>query len=251
MNFVLVIILFLLMIYIDKKRGIKLFLSIIFNFCILMIVFYLIALGINPIICSLIGCLVISYIILYFVNEKNNKTISSMKSIIIVLVILAVLIYGVTYISRIAGFGYESYEEINMFSYDVRIDFSEIAVSMILISLIGATVDTAIAISSALFEVYDNNKKLSKKELFLSGMNIGRDVLCTTSNTLLFAFLGDFMTLIIWFSKGNYSLLDIVNAKTFVAEIIRILFSAIGCIIVIPISAYISARNVDKVYIDE
>jgi uncharacterized membrane protein len=251
MNLVLVIILFLLMIYIDKKRGIKLFLSIIFNFLILMIIFYLIALGINPIICSLIGCLLISYIILYFVNEKNNKTISSMKSIIIVLVILAVLIYGVTYISRIAGFGYESYEEINMFSYDVHIDFSEIAVSMILISLIGATVDTAIAISSALFEVYDNNKNLSKKELFLSGMNIGRDVLCTTSNTLLFAFLGDFMTLIIWFSKGNYSFLDIVNAKTFVAEIIRILFSAIGCIIVIPVSAYITSRNVDKVYIDE
>jgi len=251
MNLVLVIILFLLMIYIDKKRGIKLFISIIFNFLILMIIFYLIALGINPIICSLIGCLIISYIILYFVNEKNNKTISSMKSIIIVLVILAVLIYGITYISRIAGFGYESYEEINMFSYDVHIDFSEIAVSMILISLIGATVDTAIAISSALFEVYDNNKNLSKKELFLSGMNIGRDVLCTTSNTLLFAFLGDFMTLIIWFSKGNYSFLDIVNAKTFVAEIIRILFSAIGCIIVIPVSAYITSRNVDKVYIDE
>ena len=251
MNLVLVIILFLLMIYIDKKRGIKLFLSIIFNFVILMIIFYLIALGINPIICSLIGCLIISYIILYFVNEKNNKTISSMKSIVIVLIILAILIYGVTYISRIAGFGYESYEEINMFSYDVHIDFSEIAVSMILISLIGATVDTAIAISSALFEVYDNNKNLSKKELFLSGMNIGRDVLCTTSNTLLFAFLGDFMTLIIWFSKGNYSFLDIVNAKTFVAEIIRILFSAIGCIIVIPISAYITSRNVDKVYIDE
>jgi uncharacterized membrane protein len=251
MNLVLVIILFLLMIYIDKKRGIKLFLSIIFNFLILMIIFYLIALGINPIICSLIGCLIISYIILYFVNEKNNKTISSMKSIIIVLLILAILIYGITYISRIAGFGYESYEEINMFSYDVHIDFSEIAVSMILISLIGATVDTAIAISSALFEVYDNNKNLSKKELFLSGMNIGRDVLCTTSNTLLFAFLGDFMTLIIWFSKGNYSFLDIVNAKTFVAEIIRILFSAIGCIIVIPVSAYITSRNVDKVYIDE
>ena len=81
MNLVLVIILFLLMIYIDKKRGIKLFLSIIFNFLILMIIFYLIALGINPIICSLIGCLIISYIILYFVNEKNNKTISSMLNI--------------------------------------------------------------------------------------------------------------------------------------------------------------------------
>ena len=183
--------------------------------------------------------------------EKIKKTISNMKSILIVLLILAILIYIMTYVSRIAGVGYESYEEINMFSYNVHIDFTNIAVSMILISLIGATVDTSIAISSALFEVYENNKNLSKKELFMSGMNIGRDVLCTTSNTLLFAFLGDFMTLLIWFTQGKYSLLDIVNAKTFVAEIIRILFSAIGCIIVIPVSAYITSRNVDKVYIDE
>lgn len=248
MNTILIIILFLLMIYIDKKRGIKLFLSIIFNFLILMILFYFIALGFNPIICSLIGCLIISTIILYFVNGKNKKTISSMKSIIIVLLILAVLIFIMTYLSRIAGFGYESYEEINMFSYDVHIDFTNIAVSMILISLIGATVDTAIAISSALYEVYDNNKNLSKKELFLSGMNIGRDVLCTTSNTLLFAFLGDFMTLLIWFSQGKYSFFDIVNAKTFVAELIRILFSATGCILVIPISAYITASSVNKKY---
>ena len=201
MNIILIILLFLLMIYIDIKRGIKLFLSIIFNFIILMIIFYLIALGLNPIICSLIGCFIISYIILYYVNEKNIKTESSLKSVIIVLIILSFLIFFVTKISRIAGFGYESYEEINMFSYDVKIDFTNIAISMILISLIGATVDSSIAISSALYEVYDNNKNLSKKELFLSGMNIGRDILCTTNNTLMFAFLGEFMTLLIWFIK--------------------------------------------------
>ena len=250
MNIILAIILFLLMIYIDKERGIKLFLSIIFNFIVLMLIFSLISIGFNPIICSLIECLIISIIILYFVNGKNKKTISSMKSILIVLLILAILIYIMTYVSRIAGVGYESYEEINMFSYNVHIDFTNIAVSMILISLIGATVDTSIAISSALFEVYENNKNLSKKELFMSGMNIGRDVLCTTSNTLLFAFLGDFMTLLIWFTQGKYSLLDIVNAKTFVAEIIRILFSSIGCILIIPISAYITANSVNKKYED-
>lgn len=246
MNIILIILLFLLMIYIDIKRGIKLFLSIIFNFIILMIIFYLIALGLNPIICSLIGCFIISYIILYYVNEKNIKTESSLKSVIIVLIILSFLIFFVTKISRIAGFGYESYEEINMFSYDVKIDFTNIAVSMILISLIGATVDSSIAISSALYEVYDNNKNLSKKELFLSGMNIGRDILCTTNNTLMFAFLGEFMTLLIWFYKGDYSFLEIVNAKTFVSEMIKILFSALGCIIVIPITAYITTETLKK-----
>lgn len=246
MNIILIILLFLLMIYIDIKRGIKLFLSIIFNFIILMIIFYLIALGLNPIICSLIGCFIISYIILYYVNEKNIKTESSLKSVIIVLIILSFLIFFVTKISRIAGFGYESYEEINMFSYDVKIDFTNIAISMILISLIGATVDSSIAISSALYEVYDNNKNLSKKELFLSGMNIGRDILCTTNNTLMFAFLGEFMTLLIWFYKGVYSSLEIVNAKTFVSEMIKILFSALGCIIVIPITAYITTETLKK-----
>lgn len=246
MNKILILILFLLMVYIDKKRGIKLFLSLIFNFFILIVIFCLIALGLNPIVCSLIGCFIVSYIILYYVNEKNIKTISSLKSIVIVLLILSFLIFIITYLSRIAGFGYESYEEINIFSYDVRIDYTNIAISMILISLIGATVDSSIAISSALYEVYENNKDLSKKELFLSGMNIGKDILCTTTNTLMFAFLGDFMTLLIWFYKGNYSLLDIVNAKTFASELIRILFSAIGCIIVIPITAYITTNALIK-----
>lgn len=246
MNIILIILLFLLMIYIDIKRGIKLFLSVVFNFIILMIIFYLIAVGLNPIICSLIGCFIISYIILYYVNERNVKTESSLKSVIIVLIILSFLILFVTKISRIAGFGYESYEEINMFSYDVKIDFTNIAISMILISLIGATVDSSIAISSALYEVYDNNKNLSKKDLFLSGMNIGKDILCTTNNTLMFAFLGEFMTLLIWFYKGDYSFLEIVNAKTFVSEMIKILFSALGCIIVIPITAYITTESLKK-----
>ncbi len=246
MNLILIIVLFLLMIYIDKKRGLKLFLSLFINFLILMVIFYMIAIGLNPVICSLIGCFIISYIILYYVNEKNIKTISSFKSIVIVLIILSVLIFLITNLSRIAGFGYESYEEINMFSYNVKIDYTNIAISLILISLIGATVDSSIAISSALYEVYLNNKDLSKKELFKSGMNIGSDILCTTTNTLMFAFLGDFMTLLIWFYTGHYSFLDIVNAKTFACEFIKILFSAIGSLMVIPVTAFITTNAIKK-----
>lgn len=246
MNIVLAVILFLLMLYIDKKRGLKLFLSLGLNFAILLVIFYLVALGLNAVVCSLIGCFAVSCVMLFIVNGESIKTVSSIKAIAIVLLVLSVLIFLMAYISRIAGFGYESYEEINMFSYDVSIDFTDIAISMILISLIGATVDSSIAISSALFEVYENNKGLSRKELFISGMNIGKDILCTTTNTLMFAFLGDFMTLLIWFYKCDYTFLQSVNAKTFAAEIIRILFSATGCIIVIPVTAYITAGALKK-----
>jgi len=246
MNKILIIILFLLMIYIDKKRGIKLFLSLCFNFIILIVLFYFIALGINPIILSLLGCLLVSIVILYYVNGKNIKTEASFLSIVIVLLILSILIFITTKETRIAGFGYESYEEINMFSYDIGIDFTNIAMSLVLISLIGATTDASIAISSALFEVYENNKHLSKKELFKSGLSIGKDILCTTTNTLLFAFLGEFMTLVIWLYQGSYSFLEIINAKTFASELFRILFSAIGCVMIIPITSYITTRKILK-----
>lgn len=246
MNKILALILLVLMVLIGGKRGIKLFISLCLNFLILISTFYLIALGINPIIISLIGCLIISYIVLYYVNGKNIKTTTSLKSIVIVLLILAILIFLVTSLSRIAGFGYESYEEINMFSYDVKLDFTNITISLILIGLIGATIDSSIAISSALYEVYENNKNLSRKELFLSGITIGKDILGTTTNTLLFAFLGEFMTLLIWFKQGSYSVGEIFNAKSFAAEFVKIMFSAIGCILVIPITALMMSNKLKK-----
>jgi uncharacterized membrane protein len=237
---------FFLLVWIGGKRGIKLFISLVINFIILMIAFYFIALGFNPIVISLIGCLIITYIILYFVNGENIKTKSSLMSVIIVLFILVVSIFMVTKITKISGFGYESYEEINMFSYDVDLDFTDVSIALILIGLIGATVDTSVAISSALYEVHQNNKNLSKKELFLSGITIGKDILGTTTNTLLFAFLGEFITLLIWFKDVRYSIFDILNNKTFCAEFIKILFSGMGCILVIPITALIVSDRITK-----
>lgn len=246
MNSILMVILLSLMIMVGGKRGFKSFISLCFNFVLLIVTFYFIALGVNPIVVSLIGCAIISYVVLFFVNGNNVKTNSSLKAIILVLVVLAILIFGMTYLSRIAGFGYESFEEINMFSYDINLDMTDVAISLILIGLIGATIDTSIAISSALYEVHIHNKHLNKKELYKSGITIGKDILGTTTNTLLFAFLGEFMTLLIWFNDLKYTGGDIINAKVFVAEFIRIMFSGLGCILVIPITAYITSYYLIK-----
>lgn len=247
MNVILAIILLLLMIYVCGSHGIKLFLSIIYNLIITLIAFYIMVFGINAIAISLLACFIISRIVLFHVNGDNIKTRSSMKSIIVVLVLLVLSIFIMTNLSRIAGFGYESFEEINMFSYDIGIDFTNISTALILIGLIGATIDSSIAISSALYEVKENNKNLSSKELFQSGINIGKDILGTTMNTLLFAFLGEFMTLLIYFKTGNYTFGEIINSKTFAAEFIKIVFSAIGCIMVIPITSYITSKELEKI----
>lgn len=133
-----------------------------------------------------------------------------------------------------------------MFSYDVRLDFTNIAIALVLIGLIGAVVDASMAITSALYEVHQNNPELSQKELFKSGLIIGKDILGTTMNTLLFAFLSEFMTLVLWFQLGGYSILDIINNKTFVTELVKVMICALGCVFVIPLSAFLLAYRIHQ-----
>lgn len=246
MNLILLIILLFLLIYTSGTQGIKVFISLCINFFLLITCFYIIVLGIDAKIVSILICFLIARVVLFFVNGENVKTTSSMISIVIVLILLLSSIFIVTKITRIAGFSEEAFEEINMFEYEVGLDFSNITVAMILIGLIGAIIDSSIAISSALHEVHINNKTLNKKELYNSGITIGKDILCTTMNTLLFAFISEFMTLIIWYKTSSYTILEIINSKLFVSEIIKILFSAIGCILVIPITSYVTANNLKK-----
>lgn len=246
MNSILLIILFLLMIIIGGKRGLKSFTSLMLNFIVLMLAFILISIGINPLIVTIALSLITSLIILYYVNGKNIKTNSSFISIMLVYIILILGILFITKATRIGGFGIEELDEIYMYSYNISINMNNIAASLILIGLIGAITDTSVAISSALYEIKRNNENLNRNELFKSGITIGKDILGTTVNTLLFAFLGEFMTLLIWFQSLDYSITETINSKVFAGEFIKILFSNLGCILIIPITAYVISYNLTK-----
>ncbi|MES9803775.1 YibE/F family protein, partial [Priestia megaterium] len=138
-------------------------------------------------------------------------------------------------------FGEEQEEEINAFSLYVGIDFAKIAICTIIMGAIGAIIDISLSISSSMNELFVHDPSVTKKNLFNSGLKIGRDILGTTTNTLYFAFVGGYLTLIIWFKRLSYSFGDIINSKTFCAEVISILSGGIGVAIIIPITSWISA----------
>ena len=99
----------------------------------------------------------------------------------------------------IQGFGEEETEELSIFSLYIGVDFVKIGASVIIMSTIGAITDTAIAISSPMREMFHHHPFISRKELFTFGLNIGKDILGTSTNTLFFAFFGGYMALLIWF----------------------------------------------------
>lgn len=197
--------------------------------------------NLNPIYLTLIACVAISGINLFYINEVNSKTKTAFISTIITTVILLLFIIVITDKTMIQGFGEEEIEELGMFSLYIGVDFVKIAASVIIMSTIGAITDAAIAISSPMREIYFHNPNLSRKELFASGLSIGRDILGTSTNTLFFAFFGGYLALLIWFKDLHYSMGEIVNSKIFSSEMVTILIAGISVTLVIPITAWITA----------
>lgn len=239
---ILAVILFILMLIIGGRKGVRSFAAIFLNFLVLMvsIVIMLIPQS-NPIIVTLIACMVISYINLFFINEVNSKTKTAFLASILTILVLLVFIWMMTDASMIQGFGEEEVEELSVFSLYIGTDFVKIAASVIIMSTIGAITDAAMAISSPMFEMHAHHPNASRKELFMFGIQIGKDILGTSANTLFFAFFGGYTALLIWFKDLNYSLGEIVNSKIFSSEMITIFCSGTGVALVIPVTAWITA----------
>ncbi|MDT8718607.1 YibE/F family protein [Clostridium sp. 19966] len=238
----LLIILFILMAVIGGNRGIKSFFVLFFNFIMFFIMMILIALNLNPIVVTVIIATIITASTLFFINGVNQKTTASLIAVILVVLLTMLAIYKLGTESQIQGFGKEQTESIAYFSVDIGISFTKIVICEALIGLLGAITDVAISIASSLNELHVNNPDISKKSLIKSGINIGRDILGTMINTLLFAYISEFMTLLIYFRDVKYSGADIINNKIFCAEMFQILSSGLGIILIIPVTAFITAN---------
>ncbi|MEN1967783.1 YibE/F family protein [Lentibacillus sp. N15] len=240
-------ILFLLMILVGGKKGARSFIALFLNFGVLLITILIMTIpNVNPIILTLIACTLISSISLFYINEVNITTKTAFISTMITIVILLLFIVIVTKKAMFQGFSEEQTEEISVFSLYIGVDFVKVGASVIIMSTIGAITEVAISVASLMREVCNHNPLISRKDLFTSGLRVGRDILGTDTNTLFFAFFGSYLGLLIWFKDLSYSVGEIANSKVFTAEMINILCAGIGLALIIPITAGITAYSLVK-----
>lgn len=239
----LVFILIALILLIGGDRTAKSLITLGFNTLILLGTIFAINFGLNPIITTIVSCIIISLITLFYQNEVNIKTKLAFGAVLIVIFILFLIIFRLTSISNIQGFPLDqlSIRDSNGYSRNINRNMVFIQISVILMVFIGAIIDTALAVTSALYEVHQNNPNLSKQKLFQSGINIGRDILSSTINTLFFIYIAEYLTLFIQFAN-DYSFAQMINSKQFCQEFISISLSGIGCILIIPIAAILGAK---------
>ncbi|MCE5132125.1 YibE/F family protein [Staphylococcus saprophyticus] len=235
------LILFILMLIFGGKKGLISYLTLFLNFVILFISIILIIFGVPIYLVTLIFCIVIAACNLFVLNSYNTKTKAAFYATIVTTVILIAAIYLSVSIGHLQGFTTEQQDETYIFSMNIGIDMVKFMVFTIVLAVIAAVIDLAITISSPMYELSETNPNLTQKELFHSGMRVGREILATSANTIYLAYFGGQLTLFFWFFKLNYSFGHIINSKIFAQEFISIILGGIAVAISIPITGWLTA----------
>ncbi|TBX49305.1 YibE/F family protein [Lactiplantibacillus paraplantarum] len=236
---VLGLILLGLMTLIGGKTGATAFLSLLFNFGLLFLAVVLISWGFPAVAVSLvIGTIILAFTI--FFGEANEVAAKpAYIAALIVMVILVLIIFPVENWIMAQGFSLEDSEDLEGMSLAIGVSFIGVAVTEAILSTLGAIAEAAIAIAAGLSEILAQHPQLSTKRLYIDGISIGKQIIGTTFNTLFFGFFGGFLALFIWFSGLHYSFGSVINNKIFVAEVLMVLFSLMGVILVVPVTTWV------------
>ena len=188
---------------------------------------------------TLLACAGISLVTLLILLGFSRKSVGAILGTMAGVATAAGFTVLIGCFAKITGLGEENIRIllINFPDVDVR----GIIFSGIVLSALGATMDTAVSVASTVCEVAKNSKKKFKK-LFRSGMNVGCDILGSMINTLVFAFTGGAFAMLVLFSTANdLSLAEVLNYEFVAHDVMMALTGSFGLVATVPATALLAA----------
>lgn len=196
---------------------------------------------INLTLITLLVCSIIAVVTQLTISGWTKKTFAAILGTVGGVVIAGALSIIAIHLMHLTGLDSEEAMLLKV-TMLAKIDFQGVLFSGMVFGALGAVMDVTISIASALYEVKAAQPAMNMKELFVTGMNVGRDIMGTMSNTLILAYVGSSLPLMLLIaSQPQVSMLRIMNLNLIVTEIARALTGSIGLICAIPLTAFITA----------
>ncbi len=228
-------------------KGFNTLLSLVFTCGAIFAVFIpSILSGKNIYLSSIIICLYTILMTYLIVNGFNKKTLSAILGCFGGIFISGILTIIMDKVLALTGYVNEESGYLFCVSTEAPIDLKAIIFAAILIGAMGAIMDVSMSISSSLWEVKNKSDYSSFNVLFKSGMNIGRDVMGTMANTLILAYIGSSLSVVLLLSIYSTSLIYLLNQEMIVVEIIQALVGSFGILFTIPLTSLICAAIYNK-----
>lgn len=234
----LLIIFGLIILSVGRLKGLKALISL--SLTILAIIYILIPLilkGFDPVFISIWVCIAITGVTLLLVSGYNKKTLAAVIGTTGGVVAAGFLAQLIGEMAKLTGLGNEESQMLMYIPQNISFNYKGLLFAGILIGALGAAMDVAMSLSSAMFEIKDIDPEIKRVAHVKAGMNIGRDMIATMSNTLILAYAGGALQLLILLVAYKIPFYEIINQDSYASEVVRSFAGSIGLILTIPITA--------------
>lgn len=229
-------------ILVARVRGLKSLFTLAFmGFLIVYILLPLILQGHNPLLLTIAFAGLITLVTLVVIGGINHKTAAAILGTLGGLIVAGALAWVFGSAARLTGFSNEEAQMLLYADLPGEIDMRGLLFSGMIIGALGAILDVAMSVSSSVAEIKAANPLLSVKGLFRAGYNVGTDILGTMVNTLILAYAGGALPLLLLFMAYDMSFMRIINMDLIATEVVRSLAGSIGLLTTAPLTALTAA----------
>jgi len=238
--YALILIFLIAILCVGRFQGVKTIITL--SITVLIIFFFTVPMilkAYNPILISVVSCIAITVITLFIIAGINEKSFAAILSTALSVIISGLLAYLVGYFARLTGVEMTEGNMLMHIPQNIAFNFKELLFAGIIIGTLGAAMDMCMSVTSAMHEVKKHNPQINTKELYKSGLNVGKDVMGTMTNTLILAYTGSALPTLLVFAAYNTPMMDIMNLDIIATEIVRSIAGSTGVVLSVPITAYI------------
>ena len=183
---------------------------------------------------------VLTGVIMYLVAGWTRKGISAFAGAMLGVVASLALAHFLGRVMNVNGATMPFAQQL-LYSGFSGLDLQDIFFGAIVLASSGAVMDLAMDISAGVSEVARHSPGLGRRALFMSGIRIGRAVVGTMTTTLLLAYSGGYLTLLMVFAAQGTSPVDFINSTLVSAEFVKTMVGSFGLVLVAPASALVAA----------
>ena len=238
--YIFALIYLLVLCLIGGKQGIKGCLGLVFTFfCVIFVYLPLVYLKYSPFWTAVFVCFITTLVTMYLIGGPTQKTCAATLGTLVGVILAGVSAWCFSKASGISGYNVSDIETLMTLWNTNRIQVGGLLFSGLLISCLGAVMDVAMSISSAIDEIYRQNLSLSRKELFKAGLRVGRDMMGTDSNTLILAFAGSSVSTLLLDYSYNLPYQQIINSNNIGIAIMQGLAGSLGIVLSVPFTVLI------------
>ncbi len=231
-----------LMLAIGRSKGLKGIISLGITFLVIYkIMIPQIFAGRSPVLVTIFSAIIIAFITFAIVSGLTRKSLAAFLGTAFGLVFAAILAIIVSNAANLTGLSSEESKMLFYVPEFAEYNMKGILLAGIILGALGAVMDVCMSIASSIEEIATAGEKMTFPRLFKAGMNVGNDIMGTMTNTLVLAYTGASLPLLLLLMAYDLPFLHLINFEMLADEIIRALIGTIALVATIPITAIISA----------